>query len=81
MEMYEEIDMLKNITLSADEELIQKARERAQKENTSLNICFRQWLQQYVNSGASPMDYDHFIQSLGYAKSTQAFSRDECHER
>ncbi|RJP87305.1 MAG: hypothetical protein C4518_12455 [Desulfobacteraceae bacterium] len=73
--------MLKNITLSADEELIQKARERAQKENTSLNISFRQWLQQYVNSSTTPLDYDNFIQSLSYARSTRGFSRDEFNER
>jgi len=73
--------MLKNITLSADEELIQKARERAQKENTSLNISFRQWLQQYVNSSATHLDYDNFIQSLSYARSAHGFSRDEFNER
>ena len=73
--------MLKNITLSADEELIQKARERAQKENTSLNISFRQWLQQYVNASATPLDYDNFIQSLSYARSARGFSRDEFNER
>jgi hypothetical protein len=38
--------MLKNITLSADEELIRKAREKAQKEHTTLNASFRQWLKQ-----------------------------------
>ena len=29
--------MLKNITLSADEELIRKARKKANKENTTVN--------------------------------------------
>ena len=34
--------MLKNITLSAEEEIIRKAREKAQHEHTTLNATFRQ---------------------------------------
>ena len=41
---------MKNITLSADEKLIEAARERAQTENTTLNEQFRLWLTDYVRS-------------------------------
>ncbi len=40
---------MKNITLSADENLIEKARNRAQSHNTTLNAEFRRWLEQYAS--------------------------------
>ena len=39
---------MKNITLSADEGLIEAARERARAENTTLNEQFRLWLAGYA---------------------------------
>lgn len=38
---------MKNITFSADESLIEAARERAKRENTTLNAQFRLWLIEY----------------------------------
>ena len=73
--------MLKNITLSADEELIQKAREKAAIENTTLNASFRQWLTQYTNSIFKNDDYDQLMLSLSYVNPGRKFSRDELNER
>jgi hypothetical protein len=39
---------MKNITLSADENLIEAARERARAEHTTLNEQFRRWLADYA---------------------------------
>ena len=39
---------MRNITLSAEAELIDRARHRAESENTTLNSAFREWLQQYA---------------------------------
>ena len=39
---------MRNITLSADEDLIDEARRRALLENTTLNAEFRLWLENYV---------------------------------
>ncbi|MXZ73665.1 MAG: hypothetical protein F4207_10105 [Gemmatimonadetes bacterium] len=39
---------MKNITFSADEQLIKAARRRASSENTTLNEQFRLWLESYV---------------------------------
>ena len=39
---------MKNITLSADESLIDAARRRAASEQTTLNAQFRIWLSDYV---------------------------------
>ncbi len=39
---------MKNITLSADERLIEAARERARAEHTTLDEQFRRWLNGYA---------------------------------
>ncbi len=39
---------MKNITLSADEDLIEAARQRAAAEHTTLKEQFRLWLENYV---------------------------------
>jgi len=73
--------MLKNITLSAEEQLIRKAREKARREHTTLNARFRRWLKQYVNAERSLRDYDTLMKSLSYAKPGKSFTRDEMNER
>lgn len=73
--------MLKNITLSAEEELIEKARDKARREKTTLNATFRQWLRQYVNRTAKPADDHAFMDSIRYAKPGRKFTRDELNER
>jgi len=73
--------MLKNITLSADAELIKKAREKARKEHTTLNAAFRQWLKQYINRNTKTIDYNHFMDQLDYAEPGRYFSREELNER
>ena len=40
--------MARNITFSADEALIEAAREAARSENTTLNEQFRLWLESYA---------------------------------
>ena len=72
--------MLKNITLSADEELIRKAREQAQRERTTLNAEFRKWLKRYLHS-VKTTDYQAFMDKLNYAKPGETFSREEMNER
>ncbi len=73
--------MLKNITLSAEEELINKARQKAQRERTTLNTTFRHWLTLYVNTGLNGTGYDSMMNSLSYARPGKRFSRDEMNER
>ena len=41
---------MRNITLSADDHLIEVARERARAKKTTLNAEFRRWLEQYTNT-------------------------------
>ncbi len=73
--------MLKTITLSAEEELIRKARDKADRERTTLNAKFRQWLKQYVSADFRLNDYDLLMKSFSYAKPSKSFSRDEMNKR
>lgn len=73
--------MLKNITLSADEKLIRKARKKANQEHTTLNAQFRQWLERYTTIGANSNDYENLMEQLSYAKAARLYTRDEMNER
>ena len=75
------VNMLKNITLSADMELIKRAREKAKKEKTTLNDRFREWLRRYTHSGYKVNAYDDLMNKLDYAQPGKRFSRDELNER
>jgi hypothetical protein len=73
--------MLENITLRAEETLIEQARRRAEAESTTLNAEFRRWLAQYVERPKSVADFRVLMAQLNYAQPGKAFSRDELNER
>lgn len=73
--------MPKNITLSADDLLLNQAREKANRENTSLNQLFRIWLAKYVRRDALGKEYDALMESLADVQAGRKFSRDEMNER
>lgn len=74
--------MIRNITFSAEEELLARAREKASSEKTSLNQRFRQWLKQYVYSGEEAgAEYLSLMKDLSYTSPGKKFSRDELNER
>jgi hypothetical protein len=73
---------MKNITLSADEKLIEAARARAQAEHTTLNELFRHWLAEYTGHHERLQRYDHVIGALrGKVRVGRKLSRDEMNER
>jgi hypothetical protein len=76
-----EFEMKKNITLSAEEELIRKAREKAAREKSSLNAVFRQWLSRYVGHETSRSRYDDLMNTLSYVQPGRNFSREDMNER
>jgi len=73
--------MLKNITLSADEKLILKARKKAKQEQTTLNSQFRQWLENYTSIGTNSNEYEALMEQLSYSRPTKHYSRDDLNER
>lgn len=72
---------MKNITFNADEKLIKKAREKAQREHTTLNENFRKWIKRYINSDKTNFNYDELMQKLEYANPGRKFTREELNER
>jgi len=73
--------MLKNITLSADEALIEEARHKAQKQKKTLNTLFREWLLQYLHREIGTHEYRKLMQNLKHIKAGGPYSRDEMNER
>lgn len=72
--------MLKNITFSAEEELIAKAREIAREEKTTLNAVFRRWLKQYAER-KKEREIDMVMESLDHIYVGKKLTRDEMNER
>lgn len=73
--------MMKNITLSADETLIEQARKRAMVEETTLNDLFRSWLTRYASQPAAADEYERLMARLGHVQPGHRFSREEMNER
>jgi hypothetical protein len=73
--------MLKNITLSADQQIIQLARAKAARENSTLNAQFRAWLERYISTDSKLIDYESLMDRLTYGQPGKKFSRDEMNER
>ena len=74
---------MKNITFSADEKLIEAARERARAEHTTLNEAFRRWLADYAQRGRRAAEAMAVIEDIRkYARTGgRKFTRDEMNER
>jgi hypothetical protein len=73
---------MKNITLSADEKLIEAARSRARAERTTLNEQFRNWLADYAQHHQRMQRYDAVVAELrGKLKVGRKLTRDEMNER
>lgn len=73
--------MLKNVTLSGEERLIQRAREKAAHEKTTLNALFRQWLARYVGQDNAAASYHELMERLSHVQAGRSFTRDELNER
>ena len=77
---------MKNITLSAEERLIEKAREKAQSQNTTLNAEFRRWLEGYAmddnDAELRVQRYVNLMEELSNVRTGgRKFTRDEMNER
>jgi hypothetical protein len=75
---------MRNITLSAADALIDRAREKARAQGVTLNDEFRKWLASYVEAQDGPSAVTRFrelMQALPEVEAGQSFSRDEMNER
>jgi hypothetical protein len=73
---------MKNITLSADERLIEEAREEAQRRNMTLNDAFRRWLLEFTGHETTKERAMRTIRELQKTVKTHGpYTRDEMNER
>jgi hypothetical protein len=72
---------VKNITLSAEENLIEQARLAAKAQHTTLNAAFREWLIQFSERQNDTKEFDSLMKRLKYVKVARKFTRDEMNER
>jgi hypothetical protein len=75
--------MIRNITLSADERLIEAAHKRARAEHTTLNEQFRRWLIDYAGCEQQAEEAIAVVRELRGKVRTggRKFTRDEMNER
>ena len=72
---------MKNITLSADEDLIERARLVARARKTTLNAIFREWLAQLTASSGDAQSFEALMKRMKHVDAGQHFTRDEMNAR
>lgn len=72
---------MKNVTLSADEALIEQARLIARARRTTLNQAFRDWLEQYAEQSGEGTAVDGLLRRLKHVRLAGPYTRDEMNER
>jgi len=72
---------MKNVTLSAEEALIEQARLVARSRHTTLNVAFREWLEQYAAQAGGGEAVDALMRRLKHVRSAGPYTRDEMNER
>jgi predicted transcriptional regulator len=72
---------MKNVTLSADEDLIEQARLVARSQRKTLNAAFREWLVQFTARSGSRREIDSLMKRLRQVNAGRHFTRNEMNER
>ncbi len=72
---------MKNITLSADDDLIEQARRVARSQHKTLNSVFREWLLNFTAQSGNGQEVDALMRRLRHVNAGRHFSRDEMNER
>jgi hypothetical protein len=73
---------MRNVTLSADEQLIENARRRAESEHTTLNNLFREWLARYAGEPRmTAKQVRQTVAAAGHFRAGRRFTREERNER
>lgn len=73
--------LVKNITLSADENLIEQGRRAAAERHTTLNAMFREWLQEVAGREGWVRNFDDVMERTKYFRVDRKFTREEMNER
>lgn len=73
-----------NLTLSLDDGILQKAREAALRERTSVNALVREYLTRYVDANSrrlAALDALDGVARRSKSRSTGKWSREDLHQR
>ena len=73
--------LVKNITLSADEHVIEQARQAAAERHTTLNAAFREWLEDYSGRSQWRRNFDEIMERTKYFTVDRKYTREEMNER
>jgi uncharacterized protein HemY len=73
---------MKNVTLSADDHIIEQARQVAKEKNTTLNQAFREWLKGFTKRESAVSAIGDVYARLSYVDSGGGkYTREEMNER
>lgn len=72
---------MKNITFSAEDHILEKARAVARSQRRTLNAAFREWLEQFTAKEGSVQEFDALMRQLEEVNAGRRFTRDEMNER
>ncbi len=72
---------MKNITLSADAEVIELARQEARSRNTTLNALFREWVEDLAARDERRKSVQQLLARTSEFDSGGPFTREEMNER
>jgi hypothetical protein len=72
---------MKNITLSAEGDLIESARDYARRRKSTLNALFREWLADLVGRQDAEERLRELEVRVSYARSGGKFTREEMNDR
>jgi hypothetical protein len=73
--------IVKNITLSAEESLIEQARHAASAQHTTLNAAFRRWLIEFTSTQGDAQQFDALMERTRYVRADRKYTREELNER
>ena len=72
---------MRNVTLSAEDRVLERARELARRRSTTLNQMFRDWLAELTAERGRKDRYEQLMRRLARARSGRKFTRDETNAR
>ncbi len=76
--------IMANLTLSLNNDVLQRAREAALREHTSVNALVREYLTRYADAKQRRLEAIDVLDELArrsHSRSTRKWSRDELHRR
>ena len=73
--------LVKNITLTADEHLIEQARRAAADRHTTLNAMFRDWLEDVAGGERRLRAFNEIMERTKYVEVDRKYTREELNER